>query len=50
MGLLGDVVAEGDEGGGVDDLAGCRGRAGMTTALGDVAVEVVDGVCVLMGV
>ena len=46
------MVAEGDEGGGVDDFEGvvCRGRAGMMTALGDVAADVVDGVCVLLGV
>jgi hypothetical protein len=45
------VVAEGgDEGGGGVEGVVCRGRAGMMSALGDVAADVVDGVCVLLGV
>ena len=43
--LLGEVVIEGDEGDGVDGLEGtdCRGRAGITTGLGD-DVDVIEGV------
>ena len=46
------MVVEGDEGGGVDgfEVVGCSGRAGMMTALEDVVADVVDGVCVLLGV